>query len=59
MVTEMKQILLNCIQVCNSERMIGERETEAATSDGNWAKVKGETLEWGGVGGERFNTKGR
>jgi len=48
----MKQILLSRIQVRDSERMIGEREAEGATSDGNWTKVKGGNAGVGGVGSD-------
>jgi len=59
MVTCLKEILLNRIQVCNSVRMVGEREAEAAKFDGNWTKVKGGNAGVGRAGSERCNAKNR
>ena len=46
MVTEMKEILLNHIQVRYSGRMVCECEAETAMFYGHYAKVIGKMLGW-------------
>ena len=50
MVTKMKEILLDRIQARYNGRIVDEHKAEAATFNGNWAKVKGEMLDWRAAG---------